>query len=201
MQIKTWQKILFFGSIGVLIAYLQKDRVKKVYSTISNNLLEFANKWKGVVEIGENSSFQNDVFQTMLKNVGWKSGEAWCMYFAKAIHWETYVTQRNLINKILVGNTQNSLVNAQNDKTGTYTVSNTPKVGDIVIWRNQNVPTRGHAGLVTKVNDNGTINTIEGNTSFVSATEGDTVENKVRKSAIGSVLDKNVKLRGYIRKL
>ena len=85
MQIKTWQKALVLTSVLGLIAYLQRQRIKNVVvevkNSILNNLKEFANRWKGVQEIGFNKSFQDHVFQQMLQNVGWISGQAWCMYF------------------------------------------------------------------------------------------------------------------------
>jgi hypothetical protein len=204
MQIKTWQKVLFVGSIVAFALYYKRDTLKK-YFDFSKLTKLFADKWVGVKEIGFNKAFTNEVFQNMLKNVGWKSGEAWCMYFAKAIHFEVYKdkpqVQQN-IKKILSGSTQSSFLNAQNDKTRTYTTATNPKIGDIAIWQSQGDKSMGHAGIVAKVNNNGTIETIEGNTSDKNISEGDLVAIKIRKSGVGQGISGSaLVLRGYIRKL
>jgi hypothetical protein len=204
MQIKTWHKVVFVGSIVAFALYYKRDTIKK-YFDFSKLTKLFADKWVGVKEIGFNKAFSNDVFQNMLRNVGWKSGEAWCMYFAKAIHYEVYKDkpkEQENIKKILSGSTQRSFVDAKNDKTGTYTTTTTPKVGDIAIWQSQSDKSKGHAGVVAKVNNNGTIETIEGNTSDKNVSEGDLVAKKIRKSGVGQGISGSaLVLRGYIRKL
>jgi surface antigen len=204
MQIKTWQKVLFVGSIVAFVLYYKRDTLKK-YFDFSKLTTFFANKWVGIKEIGFNKAFSNEVFQNMLKNVGWNSGEAWCMYFAKAIHFEVYKDKPQVqekIKKILTGSTQQSFKNAQNDKTGTYTTTTSPKVGDIAIWQNKYDKSKGHAGVVEQVNRD-TITTIEGNTGDRSVAEGDLVAKKQRPRAINQPLGSgsNLILRGYIRKL
>jgi hypothetical protein len=204
MQIKTWQKVVFVGSIVAFALYYKRDTIKKYFDFSKLSKL-FADKWVGVKEIGFNKAFSNDVFQNMLRNVGWKSGEAWCMYFAKAIHFEVYKDKPQIqanIKKILSGSTQRSFVDAQNDKTGTYTTATNPKIGDIAIWQSQSDKSKGHAGVVAKVNNNGTIETIEGNTSDKNVSEGDLVAKKIRKSGVGQGISGSaLVLRGYIRKL
>ena len=46
-----------------------------------NQILARALIWKGVKETGTNAGFTNDIFQKMMKNVGWSSGSQWCAYF------------------------------------------------------------------------------------------------------------------------
>lgn len=208
MKIKLWQKIVFFGSIGALILYVQRDRVKRGYTYIKSkfgDLIEsFASEWVGVKEIGNNKAFGNDVFQAMMKNVGWSSSDQWCMYFAKAVHYEVYKDDRENIKNILVGNTQRSFEKVKKDTTGTYKAieSGTPVRGDIAIFQNSNAPDTGHAAVVVKVNSDGTMNTIEGNTSSKSIQDGDTVARKVRPAIIGKkISSSNLQLRGFIRKI
>jgi hypothetical protein len=208
MQIKTWHKVLFFGSITAFVVYASREKIfkgaKYVQQKFGDLVTAFAGKWVGVKEIGNNQAFGNDVFQAMMKNVGWKSTEAWCMYFAKAVHYEIFKdnpTELAKINRILNGGTQLSYEQAQNDKSGTYTVSSTPKKGDIQIYRNK-VTGKGHAGIVTEVNNNNTVSTIEGNTSDSNISEGEYVAKKVRPSKVGTYLpNSNLYVRGYIRKL
>jgi len=207
MQIKTWHKVLFFGSITAFVVYASREKLfsgaKYIKQKFGDLVSAFANKWVGVKEIGNNEAFANDVFQAMMKKVGWRSNEQWCMYFAKAIHTEVFKdnpTELAKINKILSGSTQLSYDQAKNDKTNTYTVSNTPQKGDILIFRNS-VTGKGHAGVVTEVNNNNTVNTIEGNTSDKNISNGELVAKKVRPSTIGTSIGDNLVVRGFIRKL
>jgi len=208
MQIKTWHKVLFFGSITAFVVYLNREKLFSGARYIKNKfgdlVTSFAGKWVGVKEIGDNQAFGNDVFQAMMKKVGWTSSEQWCMYFAKAVHTEVFKdnpTELAKINKILNGSTQLSYVQAQNDKSGTYTVSDTPKKGDIQIYRNT-LTGKGHAGIVANVNSNNTVSTIEGNTSDDNIANGQYVANKTRPSKVGTKLpNSNLVVRGYIRKL
>lgn len=206
MRIKTWHKVIFFGSLGAFFIYYQRERVKMGYRYIKTkfaDLIEsFASEWVGVKEIGDNQAFGNDVFQNMLKRVGWSSTDQWCMYFAKAVHYEVYKDDREAIKKILVGNTQDSFVRAQNDKTGTYTVATHPQKGDIFIFQRTDDRAKGHAGIVTKVNSDGTMNTIEGNTSDKDVANGDTVARRIRPAVVGqNIKGSSLKLRGFIRKI
>jgi surface antigen len=208
MEIKTWHKVVFFGSITAFILYASRQKIvngaKYVQEKFGDLVNAFAGKWVGVKEIGNNQAFGNDVFQAMMKTVGWKSYDQWCMYFAKAVHYNVFEnnpTEQAKINNVLVGNTQLSFNNAKNDKSGTYTTSDTPKVGDIVIFRHSNAPSTGHAGVVVKVNSNNTMDTIEGNTSDKSISDGDLVAKKNRTSVVGKSIGGDLLVRGFIRKL
>jgi hypothetical protein len=208
MEIKTWQKVLFVSSISAFIIYVNKERVMRGGAYLKNKFADlvssFAGKWVGVLEVGNNQSFGNEVFNDMMKKIGWRSSESWCMYFAKAVHIEALKnnpTEQAKANQILNGSTQGSFVNAKNDKTNTYTTSTTPKEGDIIIFQHTNTPSQGHAGVVTKVNNDNTVTTIEGNTSDKSISNGDVVAKKTRTSVIGKSIGDDLVLRGFIRKL
>lgn len=175
--------------LGLLLSY----RLRAAY---------YAQKWVGIKEVGQNKGFSNAAFQQMMKDIGWKGGEQWCMYFAKMVHVNTFPKEAADIRKILVGNTQNSFKNALNDKTGTYKVitSGRPKKGDIVIWQRTNDTSKGHAGVVIGFKGDKMI-TIEGNTNLAGAAEGDAVLQKERNMEIGKTEPKStLRLRGFIRK-
>ena len=207
-SLTTWQKASFVFLGAAVILYLQRDRVKRginyARARFGRLIASFSDDWIGVRELGNNREFGNAVFQSMLKNVGWKGYDQWCMYFAKAVHYQVYKGDRDAINKILTGNTQDSFNRVKKDSTGTYQAIETgaPKMGDIAIWQRTNSPGTGHAGIVVKVNSDGTMNTIEGNTSDKSISDGDTVARKVRPSTIGKTIPgSTLKLRGFIRKI
>lgn len=208
MQIKTWHKVALYVSVGAFVLYVQRDRLFKAGRYIKQKFGELisgiASQWVGVEEIGNNQAFGNDVFQAMMKQVGWRSTDQWCMYFAKAVHYQAFKdnpTEQAKINKILGGSTQLSYANAEKDTTNTYTTSLTPKVGDIVIFRRKNSPSTGHAGIVVKVNNDNTIDTIEGNTSDSNIRDGEFVARKKRTSVIGKSIGGDLAVRGFIRKL
>jgi hypothetical protein len=206
MKIKGWQYALFIGSIGALVIYINRKSLSK-YTSIKawqDLLVNFANKWENVAEYGYNASFSNEVFQKMLEKVGWRSGESWCMYFAKAVHVETFPKDVDKINKVLNGLTQGSFNNAKNDKSGTYKVitSGEPQKGDIAIWVHLDDASKGHAAIVTSLNSNNTFNTIEGNTNQAGSREGDKVLKKVRALTYGKPMpNSTLALRGFIRKI
>jgi hypothetical protein len=126
------------------------------------------------------------------------------MFFAKAIHYNVFKnnpTEQAKIDKVLGGRSQESFVNAKNDQSGTYTTSNTPKVGDIIIFQHKNTPSTGHAVVVVKVNNDNSVTTIEGNTSDKSISDGDLVAKKTRTSVVGKSIGGDLVVRGFIRKL
>jgi hypothetical protein len=192
-KISTFSKVLFGGSIALVAILIIRYRYRAA---------KIAKQWVGITEKGFNASFSNDVFQAMMKAVGWKSGEAWCMYFAKAIHVETFKKEKDKINKILNGSTQLSWQNAKKDTSGTYKVitSGKPQRGDIVIWQNIKDTSKGHAGVVV-AREGDTFKTIEGNTNIGGSSEGDKVLLKTRQLNYNKTEpNSNLKLLGFIRK-
>jgi hypothetical protein len=166
-------------------------------------VVAFAKQWVGISERGVNAGFSNNVFQAMLKRVGWKSGESWCMYFAKAVHYDSFPKDRAVINRLLNGRTQESFNNVLKDNTNTYRIitSGRPRLGDIAIWQNTNNRSTGHAGIVIKSGTN-EFTTVEGNTNQAGSREGDMVLQKTRPLTYGQTLpNSTLMLRGFIRKV
>ena len=78
---KKTRNIIIFSSIFVLSIVglsLINYRKKKVARL---SLL-----FKGIEEVGNDAGFSNKVFEQMMRDVGWKDGEAWCSYFAKVVY-------------------------------------------------------------------------------------------------------------------
>jgi hypothetical protein len=191
-----FNKYKYIIASGVLV-------IAGVLLTYRAKAASFAKKWVGVNENGFNASFSNDVFQAMMKKVGWKGGDAWCMYFAKAVHYETFPKDADKINKILVGSTQQSWRNVEKDTTNTYKLitSGKPKLGDIAIWTNANDTSKGHAGVVIKSGSD-SFTTVEGNTNYAGSREGDAVLQKERQLKYNKKINNNpLILKGFIRKV
>jgi surface antigen len=208
MEIKTWQKVVFFGSIAAFVIYVKRHTIGGAIGgalskleTVQRLMANYAVKWVGTEEVGNNNGFANDMFESMMKQVGWRSSDQWCMYFAKMIHYNSFPNDRDNINKVLNGLSQGSFANATNDATNTYmTTKVNPQVGDIIIFQHLNLPATGHAGVVVKVNNNNTVDTIEGNTSDKNISDGDLVARKTRTSVVGKSIGGDLVLRGFIRK-
>lgn len=159
-----------------------------------------AKDYTGIKETANNSGFQNKAFEEMMKSVGWKSSDAWCMYFAKMVWLNVYKKDADVLRTILTGSTIQSYNNAVNDGNKNVIVSKEPKTGDIVIWQNYSngsAKSTGHAGIVIKKGIN-TFTTIEGNTSEQGAREGTTVLLKERKYNWNE--NNGLRLLGFIRK-
>jgi hypothetical protein len=164
--------------------------------------------FQGVEEVGNNQSFSDETLKEMLKDSGWKSGEAWCMYYAKAIYKRALPKLADQIQKDLSGSTQgtwNKIKNGDSEIFETVTSGN-PRVGDIVIWRRVNDSSKGHAGIVIRPNSSKYPNgytTVEGNTNYDPSFqgEGDLVDILQHELKYGETNDtyKGLKLLGFIR--
>lgn len=150
-------------------------------------------------EIGNNSGFADAAFQQMLADVGWISGEEWCMYYDKAVWIQAFPQKAAIIRKYLTGSTQRSWAAAiANPKYFKVITSGRPMIGDIIIWQSVNDPSHGHAGIPVK-NDSGSYyQTVEGNSGLGGTTAGQGVAEK-RRYLVPGYVDGDLKLLGFIR--
>jgi hypothetical protein len=153
----------------------------------------------GQQEISGNTGFQNDEMERLMKEVGWKPGDAWCVYFAKLMWWlKSPEWLKPKIKTAISGSSQQTWQNVSNDPA--FVVSKIPRPGDMVIWqtyKNGVGQSSGHAGIVTKVNINN-FQTVEGNTSGSSGTnEGIAVAERVREYNFDA--NNGLRLKGFVR--
>jgi len=154
-------------------------------------------KFIGISEIGNNQGFSNAVFQKMMKDVGWTSGESWCMYLLKAVYLAAYPKKAAAIARVLNPSTQQSWKNAKANPELFIVLdkpTDKPHVGDIVIWQSTKNAALGHSGIVKHVP--GT--TVEGNTSLQGVREGQGVFEMQRKLVPGTT-EGTLKLLGFLR--
>lgn len=184
------------ASLAIFLNY-RRRKIKRI-----------AKSFQGVEEIGDNKSFTNKVLEDMLKEAGWKSGEAWCMYYAKAIYLKAFPKLESQIKKDLSGSTQGTWNNIANGNSSIFEIvtSGKPRVGDIAIWQRTNDASKGHAGIVVKPKSmkysNG-YTTIEGNTNYDPSFQGegdlvDKVQHELKYNLPNETY-KGLKLRGFIR--
>lgn len=158
-----------------------------------------AAKFIDIAEVGTNAGFSNATFERMMKEVGWKGGEAWCMYFAKSIYLNAFKNKSLEIVRILTGSTQQSWKNAMaNPDVFNVITDGPPQKGDIAIWQSTTNPANGHAGIVYKKQKGRTWYMIEGNTSQEKAREGDVIAKQSRLLVPGTI-EGNLKLLGFLR--
>lgn len=152
-----------------------------------------------IKEIGDNAGFSNEIFQKMMRSVGWQGGEAWCMYFAKSIYMQAFPKKAPEINKVLTGSTQQSWQNAKAhpDLFKIITHGN-PQKGDIIIWQSTTNGSLGHAGIVYKKDEGDTWYTIEGNSGLGGTREGQGVV-KLKRDLTPGTIDGKLRLLGFIR--
>lgn len=129
---------------------------------MKSRLVEVAQSFVGTKEAtGNNDGPQVEAFQKAVD--GKAQGEPWCMAFVQfcvqqvdresAIEWD----------RDYLADTESCLIawNKSPDEARSFA----PGPGKIVIWAKDDGSGKGHTGIVTSVNDDGTLNTVEGNTS------------------------------------
>lgn len=162
-------------------------------------IVRIAKGYSDIVEIGANAGFTDKEFEKMMREVGWRDGEAWCMYLAKGIYIEAFPKYADEIKRILNGSTQASFANAKNNPDIFEVITDgVAEVGDIVIWQSTTNAANGHAGIVVKKTGTYTGKTVEGNTSLEGAREGQGSEIHDRKLKVGDVMG-TLKVKGFIR--
>ena len=155
-------------------------------------VLEFARNSVGEQEISGNQGFESERFETLMKQVGWQKGQAWCAYFAEAC-WTvpTYKGKSKYLSemqRLFSGGAVATYNNFKRKGGELFTVSKEPEEGAVVIWQKHKVVEdtimphwSGHAGIVESIIDENTIECIEGNTNDSGGREGIEVARKVRR--------------------
>lgn len=173
--------------VGILLAIRNRKRV-----------VRFSEQLVGQVEVGNNAGFTNEEFEKLMEEVGWESGDPWCVYFAK-LTWYNMAPGwlRDKILKKVSGSSLQTWENLKNDPS--FKVSTIPQPGDMAIWRryeNGSATWTGHAGIVKSLGF-GNFTTIEGNTNEFGGSEGYIVAEKTR--AIDFTTKNGLRLIGFIR--
>lgn len=162
-------------------------------------IVRYGKTFVGQTELRGNSGFTSSQLEKMMANMGWKSGDAWCVYLAKLIWYDMAPPLiKPLVKKLVSGNSQDTFKKLSEDSSGAFRVTMIPHPGDMVIWQyydNGKPQWRGHAGIVTAVHVNN-FETVEGNTNISGGSEGYIVGEKIR----GYDFDKTqgLRLKGFI---
>ncbi len=150
--------IILIGLIIILVIVIIKTKDRAV---------RFAKKFLGQEEIGDNQGFYSQKFENLMRKAGWKPGYQWCAFFTKMV-WQNSLRPKHkkAAQKIMTGSTQLNLKRFEKYGKGLFKLSDKPKKNALVIWQSKADASRGHTGIVTKVNKlTGTFETIEGNSN------------------------------------
>jgi hypothetical protein len=150
--------------------------------TLQEKALEIAITQIGVQEAPGHKNTGKDV-EKYLACVGLGAGFSWCMAFD---YWCFNEAAERLGRKNPLFKTGGVLEQWRQRKEKFR--AQTPQPGDIFIM--DHGKGQGHTGIVEKVNEDGTINTIEGNTNDEGSREGYEVCRRIRSRA---------KILGYLR--
>jgi hypothetical protein len=152
-------------------------------------------------KVGKNVGFKDAAFESMMKSVGWRGGQAWCSYYVKLIYMQLFSFDRDYISKYFSGGAVQNLLTFESLNRGgdlKYVASrkNDPQIGDIFVLQ-------GHTGIVVEVygveGGGYKVLTVEGNTNFKGSREGESTENIKRTLTIGKpTFGQN--MLGYVRR-
>lgn len=178
----------FFIGLGIIFSIRNRHKAVKL-----------AESFEGETEITGNAGFNDPAFQDEITQVGWQTGDAWCVFFAKLVWWQAapdFLKQKILDN--ITGSTWTTWNNVLNDPS--FVISDVPHPGDMVIWRLYQggiASFDGHAGIVKKLGI-GKFTTIEGNIDPSGASnEGYIVAEKTRDIDFGN--ENGLRILGFVR--
>lgn len=158
---------------------------------IIDEIIKVASQFVNLYEVKPNSQWsekeKSNQLIGLMENCGWQKGWPYCASFCEAV-WKTAYKNCNASPEILGLITKNltpSTLISYNNFKKLDLVSKEPSPGSIFFMRKGQTE-QGHAGIVVEVNDDGTIITIEGNTSpsptsAAADREGDGIYKKTRK--------------------
>lgn len=150
--------------------------------SLQESIVKTARSYLGKLEKTGNRGFIDAIFEKKMRNIGWKTGESWCAYFAELVIREAAAAVgREDIRKVAeVHCSGSSLLTLQElEDTREFTRHKNPQPGDIVIFR-MGKSQAGHTGIVVAVEPNGWFRSVEGNTGRQGERDGTVVGEKRR---------------------
>lgn len=158
---------------------------------------EVAAQYIGQREQLNNKFDPSTPFGAKIRAVGQKDGFAWCDFFVEMCMKEADPGNEELYEKLFTGSAVATF--AAFKKHG-FKVINSPIVDCIVTWQQfkDGVPGwQGHTGIVSKVNADGTFESIEGNTNAAGGREG--IEVARRPHRLNYDTNTGLRLLGFIK--
>lgn len=152
--------------------------------SINQEIVEIARSFIGQEEVRGNLDFKDPKFKRLMEGTGWKSKEAWCVWFALACWFKVFVKYNSFFLTTIRPHVSASAVKffnmSKNDITGLMSVKLLADPGTIAIWqtyKDGKGQWYGHAGIVSS-GGHSSFKTVEGNTNEDGSREGYLVAEK-----------------------
>lgn len=158
---------------------------------------EVASQYIGQTEIKGNMGFKDPCFEEKMKAVGFQDGHAWCAYFTELVFKEAYPEKFDELDKLFSASAVQTFKNFQK---ASYLIGNVPQKDSLVIWQTMKEGRphwTGHAAIVSKVINQDTFESIEGNTNLAGSREGIMVNTRTRK--VLPEIKNGLKVIGFIQ--
>lgn len=142
-------------------------------------------------------------FTSKMKSLGWKSGWAWCLFWAETVWLRSYSQYNSFIEskleKLILGSATGTWSNFKKEsKNSNIILSKEPVKGAIAIWqkfKDNKADWRGHGAIVYGWTDT-TIKTIDGNSNSKGGREG--IEIAKIERPLNFNEDNGLRLLGFI---
>lgn len=167
--------------------------------TLIGSIISWAYEYIGKEEIRGNMGFKDVEFDKKMDSVGFKDGYAWCCLFCELVWVEGYKDFNPEMLPTLAKEFSAGTVRTFRHFKALKWTSQTPEVGDIVIWQTYKkgvAKGTGHAAIIFEINGN-VLTTIEGNTNDKGGREGYIVAKKTRK--INFTNNNGLRMLGFIK--
>ena len=200
MKSTDYKKYGLFVGIAVAFILLYRKKPKKVDRT--KGIIDLAEHFIGVNSDKACTKFSSPDMEYLMKNIGWKKGDFWCMDFVKMIYYNAYINDNNIVDYIKTyfdSSSQKTFDNIENDSQGPFEITQNPKIADILILQKSTNRTQGHSGIIIEIIDDKYCYTIEGNTGNPGKA-GYWVMKKKRLYTTGAGIGDNLYVRGIIGK-
>lgn len=152
---------------------------------INDIVVDEAKAKLGFKEIKGNQGFENKDFEDEMIAIGFEDGNAWCSLFGEYIWKKAYqqydATYNDELDSLF---SKVAVTTYYNFRRAKWDVNKKPIEGALVIWQKHKDGKKhwtGHLGIVTKVNDDFSFETAEGNSNSSGGREGIEVAKQVRK--------------------
>lgn len=160
-------------------------------------LKDVAISYIGQKEIKNNMGFKSNVFDKIMRKVGFYNGAPWCSYFVKACIREFYGEKSSIYLNV----NGSALTSYEKLEDKGFLTGAIPKPNSIAVWRHYKngrpVGRNGHIGIVvTGLQSDQRFETVEGNTNASGGREGDEVAKKLR--SLNWLENNGLRLIGFV---
>lgn len=164
---------------------------------INQKILDVARKYIGQKELTGNIFKDDTELGAKLHAAGQKDGDPWCALFCEVVFKEAFPERFKELDVLF---SSSAVKTFKNFRDAAYSIGELPSVGWLVVWRKyvKGQPEwQGHIGIVSKVNADGTFESIEGNTNTEGSREG--IEVAERPHRLNKDVNDGLRVIGFVK--